>query len=169
MADERGVAGLAPAGTPGGGDFDTFYNRTSGCAYGLALRIAGAPGPAAAACEAAYVRAWREGQGGLRIESALLEQVREEALRLRGPLPGPESGRSGVADQSYNVTVVMRAALAQVEPTGRRAIELAFFGGVGVADIAELLGEPVATVRTAMRAALLRIGELTRTEGETTT
>ena len=169
MGHQQAATSPAVATPEGGEDFQAFYSRTSGSAYGLALRITGQPGPAAAACEAAYVRAWNERDMGARLELRLLERVRAEALGLTtsGPPPGP--ARSDAAEPSYTETAVMRAALAQVEPAGRRAIELAFFGGVGVADIVEIIGDPATVVRAAMRAALLRIGELTRPGQETTT
>lgn len=44
----------------------------------------------------------------------------------------------------------------------RRALELAYFGGMPVSGIAELLAVPAPSLRTAMRRALLELGELGR-------
>ncbi|MFN0147755.1 MAG: RNA polymerase sigma factor [Dehalococcoidia bacterium] len=169
MAERRAASGLATASAGEEADFDAFYGRTSSRAYGLAVRIVSEPVRASKACEAAYARTWRGPSGAADLEPALLQHVREEALRLARADAAPAPGRSDRADPAYIEAAAVSRALEAVEPVGRRAVTLALFGGVGVATIAEIMGEPAAVVRQALRAALLSIGEVTRTEEETGT
>jgi DNA-directed RNA polymerase specialized sigma24 family protein len=57
--------------------------------------------------------------------------------------------------------------MGRLEPLARRAIELAYFGGLGVDAIGELLDVPAAQVRQALREGLLQLGTLIKDEQET--
>jgi DNA-directed RNA polymerase specialized sigma24 family protein len=120
------------------------------------------------ACEAAYTAIWQQ-TGRVEIEpdwdeGQLLLEIRANALALR-PAPASEQ-RSEPAERAY-MQAVVREGLAHMEPTTRRALELAYFGGMAVTDIAEVLGTPADTLRRSMREALLTLGSLTRGHQET--
>lgn len=68
------------------------------------------------------------------------------------PSPGPEE-RATVADLSARA----RRAMAVLSPEQRSALELAYFGGRTTAEVAALEGIPQGTVKTRIRAALLRL------------
>jgi RNA polymerase sigma-70 factor (ECF subfamily) len=48
----------------------------------------------------------------------------------------------------------VRAALAQMPPLQRAALEMAYFDGMSHTEIAEKTGEPLGTVKTRIRAGL---------------
>lgn len=137
--------------------FGDFYDRTATAAFSLALRITGDRERAARACEAAYVEAWNNRAGEAASESALLGTVRVQALAI-GAIP-PSTERE---DGSYISPKQVRDVLDRQPPEVRRALELAYFGGLPVSEIAELLAVPAPSLRTAMRRALLELGELGR-------
>lgn len=57
---------------------------------------------------------------------------------------------------------LVRSALASVPADQRTALELSFFSGLSHAEIAERLQEPLGTVKTRIRSALLRLREQLR-------
>ncbi|MFN8506323.1 MAG: sigma factor-like helix-turn-helix DNA-binding protein [Dehalococcoidia bacterium] len=138
--------------------FEAFYERTVGAAYSLALRITGDREHAAHACEGAYADAWQERAGaGAPRERDLLARVRVRALEIGAIPPSTED-----EDGSYIGAKQVREVLARQQPEVRRALELAYFGGLPVSEISELLGMPAPPLRAAMRAALLELGALGR-------
>ncbi len=141
--------------------FGTFYDQTSRLAYGLALRITGDAEQSSAACESAYLQLWEESEGlasaTLEQEAKLLEQVRMHAIRsCRERMIEPV--RSAEPLRTYELATTLRQQLERVEPMAARAIELAYYGGLNVTEIAEMLGQPVAALRATMRGALLQLG-----------
>ena len=152
---------------PTGEEFRAFYERTSRAAYSLALRITADSERAGAAIEAAYIETWPS-TGTDDLDGALLASVRSCALRLQ-PSGNANTIRSDGAIPAYTSATAIRDGLAQVDQLGRRAVELAYFGGIGVNHVAEILGQPTNLVRAAMRRALLELGSLVRDEQETRT
>jgi DNA-directed RNA polymerase specialized sigma24 family protein len=156
---------LSPA-KQGSEPFARFYDATSGAAYSLALRITGGQPAAEAACEAAYLDLWGEYPATAfeappgTITDRLMEFVRARALSP-GAVPAA-AGRSPGSPAAYTLATTVRSALATINPSGRKALELACFGGMSVASIAELTGEPSAVIRASLREALLTIGAMTK-------
>ncbi len=54
----------------------------------------------------------------------------------------------------------VQAALAQLPPDQREALELAYYGGLSQSELAERLGVPLGTVKSRMFAALGRLRDL---------
>ena len=153
--------------------FELIYEATSGVVYSLAVRISGDAEAAASACEAAYADLWNEGQaagstvvaGSADVQAWLLARVRRYALGTA------EIGvdQSVAANSAY---LEARAAdgpgaseigaLDSLEGLQRRALELAYFGGLTVDGIAEILCEPVAGIRGALREGMLKLAVITR-------
>jgi len=141
-----------------GARFEAFYERTAGAAYSLALRITGDSGRAARVCEAAYADAWgaRGGRDEPR-EHDLLARVRLRALE-NGAIPPSTEDEDG----SYIGAKQVREVIGRQRPEVRRALELAYFGGLPVSEISELLGVAAPPLRAALREALLELGALDR-------
>ena len=51
----------------------------------------------------------------------------------------------------------MLAALAELPREQREALELGYFGGLSQSEIAERTGQPLGTIKTRMRLALLKL------------
>ncbi|MCS6927416.1 MAG: sigma-70 family RNA polymerase sigma factor, partial [Candidatus Binatia bacterium] len=56
----------------------------------------------------------------------------------------------------------VREALDGLSPEQRTALELSFFSGLSHTEIAERLGEPLGTVKTRIRSAMLKLRERLR-------
>lgn len=153
-------------------DFSSFYDATHGAAYSLALRITGEAAAATTACEAAYIEYWRANPGAAPLslagQTAFLQVVRSEALHVRNPAE-PKAGipRSDTAQLSYTQAELVRAGLQKLDPFTRRSLELAYFGGLAVAEIAEIVGRTAIEIRQALRTALLGLGTIAPPPEET--
>ena len=60
------------------------------------------------------------------------------------------------------VARAVRASLTSLPDAQRQAIELAFFGGLSHTDIAAALQEPLGTVKTRIRAGMLKLRDTLR-------
>jgi len=164
-----GAAGGPSVAAHGSEPFARFCDATAGAAYSLALRIAGAQSTAEAACEAAYLDLWSEQPSGAfgaaqpELTDRLMELVRTRSLAASEPASATTAQSEGTA-AAYTLAATVRTALATLNAPRRKALELACFGGMSVAAIAEVTGEPVPAVRASLREALLTIGAMTRQE-----
>ena len=150
--------------------FDAFYAATSSAAYSLAARITGEAEAASAACEEAYRAIWRDREGlvpSAESEMDLLGRVRGAALRISHER-ATQPIRSATETAAYMEADAVRVGMNALDPFARRTLELAYFGGLGVAQIVELVGKPAPDVRAALRTALLTLGALSRAGQEST-
>jgi RNA polymerase sigma-70 factor (ECF subfamily) len=60
---------------------------------------------------------------------------------------------------NFDLARQIKSALEQLSPGQRVAIELAYFEGMSQSEIAERMGQPLGTVKTWMRRAMLRMRE----------
>ena len=77
----------------------------------------------------------------------------------------PLGGGSDAPDvdvERAEVAEAVRASLDVLPAAQRRAIELAFFGGMSHSDIAAALEEPLGTVKTRIRSGMLKLREALR-------
>jgi RNA polymerase sigma-70 factor (ECF subfamily) len=167
--DERAVADL--------------YDRYGQVLYAVAYRIVGQRADAEEVVLDSFAQAWRE---ATRFEVArgsvagwLTTIARSRALdlvRARGrrdritataaaerPDASPAMGRWRTDPSSAVEHAERRAqvqlALERLSPPQRRAIELAFFEGLSQSEIAELLQEPLGTIKTRVRLGMQKLRE----------
>lgn len=164
----------------------TLYDTTSRIVFGLVLRIVNDLSAAEEVTLEVFTQAWRQADrydARRGTPSAwLLTIARSRAIdRLRStqqmrtrtePLgtiethavdDAPPDQAAAEAERSRFV----RAALETLPPEQRDVIELAYYGGLSHSEIAERLDQPLGTVKTRTRLALMRLRETLRPlEGE---
>jgi RNA polymerase sigma-70 factor (ECF subfamily) len=154
--------------------FEVFYERHGGPAYSLAHRIVGDRTLAEDVVQEAFLSMWRSkaGYDAARgsVRSWSLGIVRNRAIdalrRASTPAPrldldddatlegqrAPESTESEVIRRDTARKV--RGVLGALPNEQSQVIELAYFGGFSHSEIAELLGEPLGTIKGRMRLGL---------------
>jgi RNA polymerase sigma-70 factor (ECF subfamily) len=152
---------------------DDLYERYKTMAYSMAYRITNDATQAEDVVQEAFLGAWRnaagyvEGRGS--VKTWLLSIVHHraiDAVRRRRPtteLPERESVPPEVmrlpdvwAEVASRIDAdTVRQALAILSDVQREAIELAYFGGLTQAEVAERTATPLGTVKSRMRLGLL--------------
>jgi RNA polymerase sigma factor (sigma-70 family) len=177
LSDEMLLAAL------GSGDAEAaaaFVRRFQSRVYGLALTILRDTGIAEEVAQETFVRAWRhastyDARRG-RVPTWLLTITRNLAIdraRVRSPTPvDPGALASELelarADQPIDVPERdrLRRALWALPDDQRRAVVLATYAGRTALEISELDGVPLGTVKTRIRAAMLKLRESLGVEHE---
>ena len=147
----------------------TFYDLYAGLANGLALRILRDTSEAEDVVQEVFVQVWRQAtrfdtsRGS--AEAWLCTITRTRALdRLRRRA----SRREEQADETPAATaaprteeaLAVRKALDGLSDSQRRALELAYYEGLTQTEIAARLGEPLGTIKTRIRTAMIRLREV---------
>ena len=170
LSDEALLAGLAAGET---GAAATFVRRFQARVYGLVITIVRDPGTAEDVAQETFVRAWRNAgtydpRRG-RVATWLLTIARNaaiDAMRARRPEaldPDIVAARlqpaGGAVEERAPVDerVLVRGALAELPEPQRRALFLAAFAGRTAREIGELEDAPVGTIKTRIRAAMLKL------------
>jgi len=145
-----------------------LYDLYAGIVNALALRILRDAAEAEDVVQEVFVQAWRQGarfdpQRG-RPEAWLFTMARTRALdRLRRRLARREAGEDGLpagaAAPAPEAALSVRTALAALSADQRQAVELAYYEGLTQTEIARQLGEPLGTVKTRIRTAMMRLRE----------
>jgi RNA polymerase sigma-70 factor (ECF subfamily) len=171
----NGEQGRGAGDGPGEGaaddGFADFYEATTSAAFSLCMRITGESASAQDACEAAYIQFWREGPESARTgpgrEQMLLDLVREHALAVARRFEPPKGISTHPGESPLVVNVrALHAGLGRLDDLSRRTLELAYFGGLTLPELTQILGMPLAEVRQRLREALLTLAAFTRPAGE---
>jgi RNA polymerase sigma-70 factor (ECF subfamily) len=160
-----------------------IYDRYGQMMYAVAYRIVRQPGDAEEVVAEAFAQAWRDasrfeaGRGSVAAwltvmtRSRALDFVRARSRRERITDTAQRSDPEGTlgmgapgASPDAGVEVKERelrvaAAMADLSPAQRAAIELAFFEGLSHSEIAERLNEPLGTVKTRVRLGMQKLRE----------
>jgi RNA polymerase sigma factor (sigma-70 family) len=170
LSDEALLAGLAAGQTSAAA---AFVRRYQARVYGLVITIVRDPGTAEDVAQETFVRAWRNAgtydpRRG-RVATWLLTIARNaaiDAMRARRPEPlDPEivaaklQQGGGAVDEADGPDERdrVRGVLAELPEPQRRALFLAAFAGRTAREIGELENAPVGTIKTRIRAAMLKL------------
>lgn len=153
--------------------FEVLYDRHGGAAYSLAYRIVGKQAAAEDVVQEALLSIWRsrarydQTRGSVRtwvlgiVRNRAIDGLRRSAVHERGreSLEGVEERhaareRTDVEAARREEARNVRGALGTLPVDQRQTIELAYFGGFTHSQIAELLDQPVGTVKGRMRLGL---------------
>jgi RNA polymerase sigma-70 factor, ECF subfamily len=170
LADEE-VMQLVADGNPRA--FELIYDRHGGAAFSLAYRMLGNRVTAEDTTQEAFLSIWRSrvrydrSRGSVRtwvlgiVHHRAIDALRRGGVhdRRQEPIEGAEERfeapeRTEVEVARRDEAAGVRRALDTLPDDQRRTIELAYFGGFSHSEIAELLDEPVGTVKGRMRLGL---------------
>jgi RNA polymerase sigma-70 factor (ECF subfamily) len=162
-----------------------LYDRYSRLVYAVALRITGDRETTEEVVQDVFQNVWQAAAsfqpgvgafsswllGITRHRSIDVTRSKRERARAReetlGDIRPPEAESNvdrEVGQRMLRETV--RTALEALPANQRQAIELAYYGGLTRAEIAERLNEPLGTVKTRLRLGLLKLRDLLRLERE---
>lgn len=155
--------------------FLVVYDRYSRLVYNLARKVVGDETEADEVLQEVFWRFWKSvdqidlTKGNLL--SWLVALARNRAIdRLRSRLRHNETFAPSLLDMEHNKLandepeifaekISVQKALATLSESQRTAIELAYYWGMSHQEIAERLEEPLGTVKTRIRSALLQLRE----------
>jgi RNA polymerase sigma-70 factor (ECF subfamily) len=157
--------------------FEVFYDRHAGVAYSLAYRIVGSKPAAEEVVQEAFLSIWRSGarfdpaKGSVRAWTlGIIRNRAIDALRRdSGNAPKlswdddailearPAEERTEEEAMRRSEAAEVRGALKELPEEQQKVIQLAFFGGFSHSEIAEMVGEPLGTVKGRMRLGMEKI------------
>ncbi len=144
-----------------------IYDRYSRIVYSVALRVLRDPASAEDILQEIFLQIWRNpagfvsARGSLGGWLAVVTRNRSiDALRRRRPSDSVEdvvlSSNFNLAEDSERTLMIEKArrVIHLLPPEQRKTLEMAFFDGLTHAEIAEMTGDPLGTVKTRIRSAL---------------
>jgi RNA polymerase sigma-70 factor (ECF subfamily) len=170
LADEEAMQ-LVQEGNPRA--FELIYDRHGGPAFSLAYRMVGNRVTAEDITQEAFLSIWRsrlrydQSRGSVRtwvlgiVHNRAIDALRRSMVhdRRREAIETVEERheakeRTDVEAARREEARSIRTALDTLPDDQRRTIELAYFGGFSHSQIADLLNEPIGTVKGRMRLGL---------------
>jgi RNA polymerase sigma-70 factor (ECF subfamily) len=156
--------------------FLLLYDRYVSRVYGLTLRILSDPMLAEEATQDTFLKLWSRARLYLQERGSLLlwlltiarrtalDRVRLEARRpmLSDTKDAEELWHMIPDSQTMSEESRWRSlhfAVESLSPDHRQVIELAYYQGMSQSEIAEVLGWPLGTVKTRLRAAMVHLRE----------
>jgi len=155
-----------------------FYDQTAGVLYATALRMLGDASEAEEVVQDVFVQIWtKAGSYDAKLgrpfhwamgiaRNRSIDRLRSRQRRSRVFQETTEEVAAVVASEvdtpallGADETATVQSAVKNLPPDQRRAIELAFFGGLTHAEIAESLNEPLGTVKARIRRGMLKLRE----------
>jgi len=147
-----------------------LYDRYSAIVYSVALRVLGDSGAAEDILQDVFMQLWRKPgvfdstRGNLAAWLAVIARNRAiDKLRKRKPesdiedvVVSVQPDMAGAAERSRAMEKV-RKTLGGLPESQRSALEMAYFEGLTHTEIAAMTGEPLGTIKTRIRTALLAL------------
>ncbi len=148
----------------------SLFDRYSKVVYSVALRVLRDPASAEDVLQEIFMQIWRSPDGFIATRGSLggwlavVSRNRSiDALRRKRPT---EQVDEMLLPSSYNLAdeaerdsmmELARTAIHKLPPEQRKTLEMAFFDGLTHSEIAEMTGDPLGTVKTRIRSALLTL------------
>ena len=145
-----------------------LYDRYSRLVYSVALRVLRDASAAEDVLQEIFMQVWRtpesfvSARGSLAGWLAVVARNRSiDVLRRKKPTEQVEDvslASPGDLSEEGERNVMMeraRSVIAKLPPEQRKTLEMAFFDGLTHTEIAEMTGDPLGTVKTRIRSALL--------------
>jgi RNA polymerase sigma-70 factor (ECF subfamily) len=149
---------------------EAIFRRYSGPVYSVALRVLRDSGQAEDILQEVFLQLWRrpaafiENRGSLGAWLVVIARNRAiDLLRRRKPSDSVDdvvlASPVNVADEAERNTMMqrVRGVLANLPEQQRTTLELAYFEGLSHTEIASRTGEPLGTVKTRIRQALITL------------
>ena len=147
-----------------------LFDRYSKVVYSVALRVLRDPSSAEDVLQEIFMQIWRSPDGFVATRGSLggwLAVVSRnraiDALRRKRPTESVDdmalASNYNLADEAERNSLMDRArGVIQLLPIEqRKTLEMAFFDGLTHSEIAEMTGDPLGTVKTRIRSALLTL------------
>ncbi len=160
-----------------------LYGRHQLKVFRFALRLTGNSATAEDAVSEVFIELWRRAasfEGRARLSTWLLAIARNKSVSLmRGRTEEPLDDATaaaipdsaGTAEETLDAAkrgAVLQRCLAQLSPAHREIIDLAYYHGRSVEEVAAIVGIPAATVKTRMFYARRQLAEHLRAAGVAT-
>ena len=147
-----------------------LFDRYSKVVYSVALRVLRDPASAEDVLQEIFMQIWRSPEsfvatrGSLGGWLAVVSRNRSiDALRRRKPTDSVDdialASPYNLADEAERNSMMEKArgVIVQLPMEQRKTLEMAFFDGLTHSEIAEMTGDPLGTVKTRIRSALLSL------------
>ncbi|AXC11100.1 RNA polymerase sigma-70 factor [Acidisarcina polymorpha] len=148
----------------------SLFDRYSGIVYSVALRVLKDTGQAEDVMQEIFIQVWKKpsafvsGRGSLGAWLVVVARNRAiDSLRRRRPTDSVDdvvlaaSTDLGAEAERNHLMEKVRAFLHQLPPEQQKSVELAYFEGLSHSEIAEKTGDPLGTVKTRIRLALISL------------
>ncbi len=181
---------MAPLAQPDARPLELLYDRYSRRCYALAVRILNSPAEAEEVVQEVFLKLWQMPQSFNpqrgRFASWLLSVVHHRCIDelrrnkrvvsgnisfdveggddLLSRQPSRQKGPEEVTWESFQRTA-LRRALTRLSEAQRRVIELGYFGGMTQREMADILCEPLGTIKTRVRLAMQKLRLMLEAEG----
>jgi RNA polymerase sigma-70 factor (ECF subfamily) len=149
---------------------EDVFRRYSGAVYSVALRVLHDTGQAEDVMQEIFLQLWRkpaafvQGRGSLGAWLVVVARNRAiDLLRRRKPSDSVDdvvlASPINVADEAERNTMMekVRRVIADLPAEQRKSLELAYFEGLSHTEIASRTGDPLGTVKTRIRQALIAL------------
>ncbi len=170
--DRAGGDGLLLTRVKGGDQqaMTELFDQYSGMVYSVALRVLKDPGQAEDVMQEIFFQVWRNpnafvsGRGSLGAWLAVMARNRAiDSLRRRRPTDSVEDVvlasplDLGSEVERNRMMEKVRGVLKDLPMEQQKSVELAFFEGLSHSEIAARTGDPLGTVKTRIRSALITL------------
>jgi RNA polymerase sigma-70 factor, ECF subfamily len=149
---------------------EEIFRRYSGPVYSVALRVLRDSGQAEDVLQEVFLQLWRkpaafvQNRGSLGAWLVVIARNRSiDVLRRRKPSDSVDdvvlASTVNVADEAERNTMMekVRRVIADLPMEQRKSLELAYFEGLSHTEIASRTGDPLGTVKTRIRQALISL------------